>query len=283
MKKFIIGFLAGGLIFGATGVYAADQFKKAYIKEWGFSVCGEQVELANNIVTIDGNSYLPVKEIARSLGYEVSFNYEEKQVEATIYRDRFPSESCKFELVHESEKNEIPNTGLHNDSSSTNQTNSNIPTPTPSPTTTTNDKSSLVAAENERHNSEIQRIESSYNSSKDYINNRIAEIKREGPVGNMSDNEYEKKIASLLEERSNIQKQINTISRDDSFEGKAKRKELQEKLDKVDQEIADVQKARGAQTSIRALEDQLNTRTEGYKAELKQENELHRNNINAIK
>lgn len=79
MKKFLLGFLVGSLIFGTTTALASEEVK-AYFTNYKLSVNGRNVNLNNKIVTINGSSYLPLKDVSNVLGYKVEWDGYSKTV-----------------------------------------------------------------------------------------------------------------------------------------------------------------------------------------------------------
>jgi len=303
MKKFIMGFIIGGLLFGATGVYAAEQFKKAYVKEWGFNVCGEPVELTSKIVTIDGSSYLPVKEVAKNLGYEVSFNSNTKEVEANIYRTIFPSESCKFKLVHESEIEEKKNSTLIENSTNTTHTvtsdvnqdsttnhntssnNSNVNSNIDSSNTNSNNNNSYTArynAELTRHDNRVKELEKEYTDFKKIVDQQIQKIKVEGVVGNYSKDNYDRLIKELTNNQLDLQKKLSVLFLDDSYEGIKKKADLEKQIDEIESEKTIIQDKYSRQLRVEALETQLKDRKEHIDKLIEEENKIHQLNLMSI-
>ncbi len=79
MKKFICGFLAGAMIFGAIGTFAAS-----YVAEqasFKVMVNGSEFVSDKPIVAIDGSTYLPLKAIGEVLHVPVKWNDQLHQVE----------------------------------------------------------------------------------------------------------------------------------------------------------------------------------------------------------
>ena len=79
MKKFICGFLAGAMIFGAIGTFAVS-----YVAEqasFKVMVNGSEFVSDKPIVAIDGSTYLPLKAIGEVLNVPVKWNDQLHQVE----------------------------------------------------------------------------------------------------------------------------------------------------------------------------------------------------------
>lgn len=77
MKKFISGLIVGMLIMGtvfAGGITAS-------FVDFNFKINGEAVKMENSPLTYGGKSYLPVRELAGLLGYEVNYDDRTNTIE----------------------------------------------------------------------------------------------------------------------------------------------------------------------------------------------------------
>ncbi|MBE1446778.1 copper amine oxidase N-terminal domain-containing protein [Paenibacillus sp. OAS669] len=75
MKKIILPLSIGVMIgLTATTVSAASESVQAAIAQFVFKVNGEEKELKNSPLVVDGTSYLPVREVAALLGYELDYD-----------------------------------------------------------------------------------------------------------------------------------------------------------------------------------------------------------------
>lgn len=75
MKKFILGLIMGGLIMGASTVIAdSGIIGKTIQGQYPVQVNGEYIK--TQAIIVDGNSFLPVREISEMIGYEVFFDRE---------------------------------------------------------------------------------------------------------------------------------------------------------------------------------------------------------------
>jgi len=101
LKKFVIGFMLGAVFFSSVSYAATSTEVKAYITDFKLKIHGKETPLTNKIVSINGSSYLPVKEISNLLGYQVAWDDKNKTVkigtEATINSD-VPSLSVKVSI-----------------------------------------------------------------------------------------------------------------------------------------------------------------------------------------
>ncbi|NOU96690.1 hypothetical protein GC093_26230 [Paenibacillus sp. LMG 31456] len=93
MRKMIFA-LSIGLIIGSatTAVSASTEAVQATIAKFVFKVNSQEKELKNDPLVVDGTSYLPVREIADLLGYELDYedttrtiNFEQKRVKSNSY------------------------------------------------------------------------------------------------------------------------------------------------------------------------------------------------------
>ncbi|SDC70315.1 Copper amine oxidase N-terminal domain-containing protein [Paenibacillus sp. UNCCL117] len=75
MKKLIIALSLGMLIGSATTAIAAtSETVQATIAKFVIKVNGQEKQLATSPIVVDGNSYLPVREVAGLLGAEVGYD-----------------------------------------------------------------------------------------------------------------------------------------------------------------------------------------------------------------
>lgn len=74
MKKFIIGFLVGIMLSFSFSTYAEVQSLIGRVVQGIYPVKVNGVKLEKQAIVIDGTSYLPVRAIGESLGFDVSFD-----------------------------------------------------------------------------------------------------------------------------------------------------------------------------------------------------------------
>lgn len=87
MKKLTLGLIVGLLIGTAsTAIAATSDTVQAVFAKFSLTVNGEVKQLNNDPVVIDGVSYLPVREVAGLLGYDVGFE------DGTIVLDNDPKQ-----------------------------------------------------------------------------------------------------------------------------------------------------------------------------------------------
>lgn len=133
-----------------------------------------------------------------------------------------------------------------------------------------------IDAEEERHKKVMKNYEDEYGAFERIVQAKLKEIDREE-----SENNYDKDIDKLEEERNKISNKINLLSMDDSFESKAERKKLQEELDAIDESIADKRHDREIDLRKENLNDLLEKEKEKYEEleeleDIKYENEIER-------
>lgn len=127
-----------------------------------------------------------------------------------------------------------------------------------------------MRAEDERHKKVISHYDKELSAFRDIINAQLDALNRENDT-----EDYERELSKLLDEQAEVQSKINVIANDDSYEAKAKRKELHEQLREIQERIEERQRDRSRNLQRQALEDQLSDR-EKYIDNLKDlEDESH--------
>ncbi|MDO3681399.1 stalk domain-containing protein [Paenibacillus ehimensis] len=93
MKKLIIS-LSVGMLLGsaATALAASNETVQATFAKFVFKVNGQEKELKTTPLVVDGTSYLPVREVAGLLGYELKYDEETR----TINLDNIPKGDDKM-------------------------------------------------------------------------------------------------------------------------------------------------------------------------------------------
>ncbi|WP_234404922.1 NlpC/P60 family protein [Paenibacillus bouchesdurhonensis] len=132
-------------------------------------------------------------------------------------------------------------------------------------------------AENKRHEKFMQNIDEEDKRFEEYINKQIKLLDRQ----NTSD-DYESELEKKLKERQKIQENLNKWSLDQSMEGKAKRKELQEQLDAADEEIERYKLERERTLTKEGLQDQLDDRKKYTEKVKKDQDDLHKDTLEKI-
>lgn len=79
MKKFIVGVIFGVIISSSISAFANSDLI-AKIANFNILVNGEKVAIKSSVVTIDGSTYLPMRELANILDYDVSYEAVSKTI-----------------------------------------------------------------------------------------------------------------------------------------------------------------------------------------------------------
>jgi len=109
-----------------------------------------------------------------------------------------------------------------------------------------------IKKENERHEGRTKNIDDEQKQFENYINARLKAFDREN-----TSTDYTEELTNKMDERQKIQDRINVLSADNSMSGKAKRKELEEQLVAIDEEIRKYQRDRERELIKQGLQDQL--------------------------
>ncbi|RXZ78207.1 phage tail tape measure protein [Paenibacillaceae bacterium] len=131
--------------------------------------------------------------------------------------------------------------------------------------------------EDERHKAKIKNLDEELNKFQEQINAQLKSLDSD-----ISKEDYEEGRNKLLKEREEIQKKIDILSLDDSFEAKAKKKDLQTQLDQKDEDIIKYQRDRERVLRKEGLQKQLEDRTKSIENEKKLENDFYESNIKNI-
>lgn len=109
-----------------------------------------------------------------------------------------------------------------------------------------------IKKENERHEERTKNIDDEQKQFENYINARLKAFDREN-----TSTDYTEELTKKMDERQKIQDRINVLSADTSMAGKAKRKELEDQLITIDEEIRKYQRDRDRELVKQGLQDQL--------------------------
>lgn len=124
--------------------------------------------------------------------------------------------------------------------------------------------------EDQRHKRVMDNYKKERDSLKETVDAQLKALNRSN-----STEDYDREINKLLEEEAQIQKKINEISHNNSYEDKAKRKELEEQLANIQEQIEGKQRERGRTLQKEALDDLMEDR-EKHISDLEQtENTLY--------
>lgn len=125
-----------------------------------------------------------------------------------------------------------------------------------------------IKAEEERHKVAMDNLDDEYKRIEDIINQKLKLIDRQE-----DEEDYNKQLAKLQKEQQEIQKQINVLSLDDSFEAQAKLKELKEQLAEKEIEIEEHKHERTIELRKQNLKDQL----DNYKEDIDKKKKIEDN------
>lgn len=127
-----------------------------------------------------------------------------------------------------------------------------------------------MSVEDTRHKKVMDNYKKELDQFRKIVQERIDSIDKEE-----SDNDYNKEIIKLEEERLEILSKINLLSMDDSYEAKSERKKLQESLSNIDETIEDKRHKREVDLRKENLNGMIKDKEEQIAKEEELENERH--------
>ncbi|WP_145413303.1 NlpC/P60 family protein [Paenibacillus xylanexedens] len=131
--------------------------------------------------------------------------------------------------------------------------------------------------ENKRHDERTKNIDNEQKQFENYVNARLKAFDREN-----AGTDYAEELKKKMDERQKIQDRINVLSADKSMSGKAKRKELQDQLTNIDEEIRKFQRDRDRELVKQGLQDQLDDH-KNYNDKIKdEEDKIHQDTIDKL-
>ena len=137
-------------------------------------------------------------------------------------------------------------------------------------------KIALAAIDEERkalekaHKERMKQLDEEYNRMADLIDQRIRAIE------DVEDEEdFQRELARLMEERGEIERQIAKLSLDDSYEARAKREELEKDLANKIEQINELTRKRNKELRVQELNDQKNALQEELEAKKAQQEAMH--------
>lgn len=107
-------------------------------------------------------------------------------------------------------------------------------------------------AEEKAHRQRIKELEDEMNLYRKNVQEKLDLINKQE-----SERDYNMEITDLESERSKVAQKLNEVQFDNSYEGQAERKKLQEQLDKIDKDIAEKRHDRDIQLQTDALNEML--------------------------
>jgi len=81
MKRLILGLVVGLLIGSAATAFAATDTVTATVAKFRFIVNGEERDVKTEQLVVMGTTYLPVREVANMLGYDVTYRADSQTIE----------------------------------------------------------------------------------------------------------------------------------------------------------------------------------------------------------
>ncbi|WGU94741.1 phage tail tape measure protein [Paenibacillus dendritiformis] len=134
-----------------------------------------------------------------------------------------------------------------------------------------------IRTENKRHDAKMKHLDAELKKTEDYINAQLKGLDRAN-----AEEDYDTQLRKLMKERQDIQDRLNVLALDDSFEAKAKKKQLQEQLEFKDEEIDKFKLDRERELRKQALSDQLEDRRKIIENEKELEDNQHRNQLDKL-
>jgi len=131
-----------------------------------------------------------------------------------------------------------------------------------------------MEAEDKRHDKVKENLDDELDQYEDSINQKLKLLDELS-----STEDYEDNIKKLNEEKLDIQKQIDYLGNDDSYEAKAKKEELLKELSEIDLEISKTQKDREKEL----LKDSLNDQLDAYEKDIKEKQDAEDDKYDAEK
>ncbi|MDU5143613.1 MAG: phage tail tape measure protein [Paenibacillus dendritiformis] len=131
-----------------------------------------------------------------------------------------------------------------------------------------------IRTENKRHDAKMKHLDAELKKTEDYINAQLKGLDRAN-----AEEDYDTQLRKLMKERQDIQDRLNVLALDDSFEAKAKKKQLQEQLESKDEEIDKFKLDRERELRKQALSDQLEDRRKIIENEKELEDNQHNDKI----
>jgi murein DD-endopeptidase MepM/ murein hydrolase activator NlpD len=114
-----------------------------------------------------------------------------------------------------------------------------------------------LEAEQKAHDERLKMLEDELDAFKNAADEKLRILER-----TESERDYNMEIDELTTQRTKIQEQINRLSLENTNEAKAKRKKLQEELDKIDKDIAEKRHDRDIELQKQAITDSVEAKEE---------------------
>ncbi|SYX84441.1 phage tail tape measure protein [Paenibacillus alvei] len=134
-----------------------------------------------------------------------------------------------------------------------------------------------IKKENERYEKRTKLLDKDLKNYEKYINAQLKSFDRAN-----AEDDYEEQLKKLIQERQLLQDKLNVLAMDSSFEAKVKRKNIQEQLDTKNEEISKYKRDHEREQRKNGLQDQLEDRREIIEKQKEQEEEAHKNKLDAL-
>ncbi|WII36269.1 phage tail tape measure protein [Paenibacillus thiaminolyticus] len=131
-----------------------------------------------------------------------------------------------------------------------------------------------IRTENKRHDAKMKHLDAELKKTEENINAQLKGLDRAN-----AEEDYDSQLRKLMKERQDIQDRLNVLALDDSFEAKAKKKQLQEQLESKDEEIDKFKLDRERELRKQSLSDQLEDRRKIIENEKELEDNQHNDKL----
>ncbi|MBX4147499.1 transglycosylase SLT domain-containing protein [Paenibacillus lautus] len=132
-------------------------------------------------------------------------------------------------------------------------------------------------AENKRHEQRVDNLNKELKLFEDVIAAQLESLDRQ-----YSEDDYNTELNNKLKEQQKLQDDINKLALDDSIEGRARKKELEDQLSAKEDEIFKFRQDRERELRKQNLNDQLEAKRDQLEQEKKAEDNSHEHNIGNI-
>jgi len=268
-----------------VGAFAGSNFQeiKAYLEHGvKFEISGKEYVPQDSTgkdtspIIYNGTTWVPLRDFAFALGAHI--DRDSKTNTISIYPNTATSEYVKPTDKATTNTKTPATTPKSTTQPSSSPTPTSVPTPAPKPAPKPNDSIDKMNAERARHDKAIQRIENSYKDEKTAIEKQLSQIS--GSVYRFSDKfDYQSKLNIKTTEKAVIQKKLDILLMDDSYEANAQRDKLTKDLNSINSEIEKMNTDWENQARYNNLRDMLEKAEEKYKKDLKIENDIYQMNL----
>lgn len=230
-------------------------------------VNNQKVTLEVPAKVINGRTVVPLRFIGEAIRTNVQWNPNERNIVLTTPIDGNKIRDKEKETINPIDKEII------------NEENKKFEEKFPQP-----NLSDMREINNEidRHNSAIQKLKNDFLDYELYISNKIRAIRNEGLVYPYSYETYQRELNELNTDRSNLRGELNKLILDDTLPARNKKRDLEQKIDDLDNRVSELMESNGRKLQIIGLENLLEEEKLRYEEAMKQENQLHRENMNRL-